>query len=99
MRHSLGGRVVSRSKVFGTTQRAPLQASRLGLGRLVFLSYRVPMHHVPPSFDVVGPPILVVEIIGVFPNILSQDRGVAVHQRAILVWCGYNLELPASVFD
>ena len=39
----------------------------------------VPVHNVPPCFDVVGATILIVQIIGVFPNIDAEDRRITVH--------------------
>src|SRR4051812_4638078 len=58
-----------------------------------------PIHHIPPGLDVIGPAILVIEIIGVFPDIDAEQRGIALHQRAILVWCRSHFELSALVLD
>src|SRR6266478_508898 len=66
---------------------------------LVVLGDCVPVHHVPPSFDVVGPAVLVIEIISVFPNIHSEDRRVSVHERAVLVRGGYNFKFSTFVFN
>ena len=34
----------------------------------------VPVHHVPPGLEVVGASVLVVEIIGVLPDIVAENR-------------------------
>ncbi len=51
----------------------------------------IPVHHVPERGDVIGPAVLIVEVIGVFPDIEAEDRlaGAAgdgfAHARAVLV--------------
>src|SRR6266436_6604929 len=65
----------------------------------IIIRDRVPIHHVPPSFDVVGPTVLVIEIISVFPNIHSEDRGVSFHERAVLVRSGYDFKFPTFVLN
>ncbi len=51
----------------------------------------VPIDHIPPGRDVIGPAILVVEIVRVFPDIETDDgfafdaRDGLAHERAILV--------------
>ena len=40
----------------------------------------VPVHDVPPRFDVVGPTILIVQIISVFPNIEAEEGRITLHQ-------------------
>ena len=66
---------------------------------LVILRDLVPIHHVPPRLDVIGPAVLVIEIIGVLPDVDAEDRRVAVHQRAVLVRRGNHFELAALVLD
>src|ERR1700682_3847462 len=66
---------------------------------LVILRDRVPVHHVPPRFDVIGPPVLVIEIIGMLPNIHAKQRRVAVHKRAVLVRRGNSSQLSTLVLD
>src|SRR6266567_1724270 len=67
--------------------------------RSIILRHRVPVHHVPPRFDVIRPAVLVFEIISVLPNIDAEDRRVAVHQGAILVWRRNNFELSVLILD
>ena len=57
----------------------------------------LPVHNTPPGIDVLWAAILIVEIVGVFPNVNAQDgvhdlthRG-AFHQRIVLVWRCDNL--------
>src|SRR5213078_1407398 len=68
-------------------------------GRLVILRDRVPVHHIPPRFDVIGSPVLVIEIIGVLPNVHTKQRSIAVHERAVLVWGGNHFQLSTLVLD
>src|SRR5207249_11830889 len=67
--------------------------------RFVILRYFVPIHHVPPGFDVIGTTVLIVQIISMFPNVDAEDRRVAIHQRAILIWRRNHFEFAALVFD
>src|SRR5260370_31296737 len=53
--------------------------------RSVIFCDSVPVYYVPPGFDVIGPAVLVFEIIGVLPNINAENGCVAVHQRTVLV--------------
>src|SRR5438270_13579922 len=70
----------------------------LRLESVVFAD-RFPIHHIPPGLEVIGAPILVKEIVSVLPNIDTEDRLVAVHQRAVLIRRGNYFELSALVFD
>ena len=45
----------------------------------------VPVQRVPPGCDVVGSPVLIFEIIGMFPDVKTEERGLAFHDRAILI--------------
>src|SRR5437867_6177108 len=65
----------------------------------VILAYRVPVHHVPPGFDVVGTPVLILKIISMLPNIDAENRRVAVHQRAVLVWRRNDFKLSVLILD
>src|SRR5437762_5350788 len=42
----------------------------------VIFRYFVPVYHVPPCLDVIGTTILVVQIVGVFPNVETENRRV-----------------------
>src|SRR5206468_1095967 len=60
---------------------------------------RVPIHHVPPSLEVIGTTVLVLEIVGMLPHVDAEDRRVAIHQRTILVWRRNNFELSVLILD
>src|SRR4029077_18725305 len=70
-------------------------SSRLFLRRLVSLSYLRPVDHVPPRRDVIGAPVLVLELVGVLQHVESQHRHLAVHERAVLIGGAEQLELAA----
>src|SRR2546428_11536846 len=44
-----------------------------------------PVHHVPPGVDVVRAPVLVLEVVGMLPDVDSEERGLAVRDRVVLV--------------
>ena len=43
--------------------------------------YFIPVYHVPEAFDVVWATVLITEVVGVLPDVESEDGGVALHQR------------------
>src|SRR5207245_6450492 len=61
------------------------------------LGDRVPVDRVPPGGDVIGALVLVLEVVGVLPDVHAQDGRVAVHQRAVLVGPPDHRELAAGV--
>jgi len=88
---------VPRSDLQATTLERPLAAPRqklatdhgpptnLFLRRRVSAADFVPVERVPPGCDVVGSPVLIFEIIGMFPDVKTEERGLAFHDRAILI--------------
>src|SRR6266545_320980 len=55
-------------------------------GGLVHLGDVIPVHQmVEERLDVVGPPVAVVDVIGVLPHITAQDRRGAMHQWAFAI--------------
>src|SRR4051794_10586787 len=64
-----------------------------GKNRVRFLEHTeiffglAPIDHIPPRVDIIGPLILVFQIISVLPDIKTQYRGVffIVHHGAVLV--------------
>src|SRR6266581_2680017 len=48
--------------------------------------YRSPVEGVEPRGDIVRPPVLVFQVVGVLPHVHAEDRGEVVHVRAVLVW-------------
>src|SRR3990170_1644218 len=65
---------------------------------LVPSGHRVPVDDVPPSRQVVGAPVLVVEVVGILPDVDAEERRLAVHDRCVLVRGGLGCE-PRSVPD
>src|SRR5208282_527745 len=54
-----------------------------------------PVHHIPPRTDVISPPILVLQVVGVLPNVEPQNRDFAFHNRAVLVGGRVDVKLAA----
>src|SRR3954469_1039775 len=81
----------------GLTKAKNLFEKAVGLAQaLVDL---IPVHHVPPGFQVVRTAVLVFQVIGVLPNVIAEDGKFAVRNRIVLVWSGGNLELPRLSAD
>ena len=45
----------------------------------VACGYRIPVDHVPPGIEVFRSAVLVLEIVGMLPDIVSHDRVQAIH--------------------
>src|SRR5215212_1781435 len=58
-----------------------------------------PVNDVPPSFDVIRAAVLVIQVVGVFPDVHTNDRFVAVHQWTVLVRRGHDFQFSVFVFD
>jgi len=80
-------RIAAPSKVAAIKKGSRAANESLSALRSVIFCHGVPVHHVPPCFDVIGPAVLVFEIIGVLPNVDAKNGRVAVHQRVVLIWC------------
>ncbi len=57
----------------------------------------IPVDHVPPGVKVLGAAVLILEIVGVLPNIVAHDRVQTVHKWAVLVGSGDDLEFAILV--
>jgi hypothetical protein len=62
------------------------------------LGYLVPVHDIPPVRNVLGPAVLVLEVVSVFPDVEAKngehDRvGDALHQGVVLVGRAHELQL------
>lgn len=55
--------------------------------RMIFIRHRLPIDHIPPGFNVFGTAVLIFQIIGMFPDIQSQDWRRSFTDGAILIWC------------
>src|SRR5882724_10070929 len=59
----------------------------------------VPVHGVPPGLEVVGPAVLVLEIIGVLPDVDAEDRFGAERDRRVLIGGRRQLDLLVFVHN
>src|SRR4051812_35190445 len=64
----------------------------------VVLGHRVPVNDIPPRLQVIGPAVLVLQVISVLPHIHTEDWRIALHQRAVLIWSGDYFE-PSILLD
>src|SRR5580765_998012 len=55
-----------------------------------------PVHDVPPRRDVIGPTVLVLQVVGVFPDIDAEHDLLPFHQRAVLIRRAFDRELVAA---
>ena len=58
-------------------------------------SHGVPVNHVEKRRDVIGPAILVIQVVGVFPNVEAEDWGAAFHERAVLIGGAFDNQFAA----
>src|ERR1035438_7753349 len=56
----------------------------------------VPVDNVPPGGEIVGAAVLVLQIVGVLPDVVEQDGIVALGEGRVLVGRGDDLELAAG---
>src|SRR5947209_18628145 len=54
----------------------------------------VPVDDLPPGVDVVGPLVLIAEVVGVLPDVDAEARRVSLHVGAALVGGADDLRLP-----
>src|SRR6516165_671181 len=54
-----------------------------------------PVHYVPPGGEVVGALVLVLEVVGVLPDVVAEDGVKALAQRRVLIGSGDDFELAA----
>ena len=71
---------------------------------LAVLTDLVPVDNVPPVADVLGPAVLVLEVVRVLPDIDSKDGEHdllrdALHERVVLVGSADELELVTGLVD
>src|SRR2546423_1936689 len=66
---------------------------------LVALGDGLPVDGVEPGGDVVRALVLVLEVVGVLPDVHAEDRGHALHVGAVLVRIALDRELAARVGD
>ena len=89
------------------TTLTPSQSARMQLARILgFKEFEslVPIHQIPEGRDVIRSPVLIVEVIGVFPNVQTDDWGSGIvgnpfHQGRILIWRGGDSQGSVIPFD
>ena len=67
---------------------APFEISlsaNLSLGGFVVCANGVPVNHAPKRLEIIRAAVLVLEIIGMLPNIAAKNRRSAFHQRCVLI--------------
>src|SRR6476660_5638864 len=67
----------------------PTNRSRL---RKLFV-HEVPVYQVPPGRNIIGTPVLILQVVGVLPHIKAKERHLSIRDRRILVGRRENLEL------
>src|SRR3954449_6445337 len=80
-----------------TRKRAAAAAPLATPGRLEIFADLRPVDHVPPRRDVLRPAVLVLEVVGVFPDVEAEDRRAPLHERAILVGRGLDAQRAAAI--
>src|SRR5579862_8896262 len=58
-----------------------------------------PVDDVPPGVDVIGPAVLVLQVVRVLPDIDAEDDVLAVHQRTVLVRRALDGQFVAAADD
>src|SRR5581483_2323423 len=61
------------------------RARRSPAGRLEALRHLVPVDHVPPGLEVVRALVLVLQVVGVLPDVDADQRRLARRDRRVLV--------------
>src|SRR5262245_6022066 len=56
------------------------------------LAHKIPIHHVPPGGNVLRSAVLILEVVGVFPDIQTEQGDAALAYGRILVGRGFELQ-------
>ena len=62
----------------------------------VILSDLRPVDDVPPSLKIFRPAILVFQVVGVFPNVQTEEGLAAVHDGVVLIGRGFDGEFAVA---
>src|SRR3974390_2754850 len=93
----------------GTPQAASLERTRVSVplsfvdgrsssgSRFEVLAHCIPVYDVPNCFQIFRPPILVLEVVRVFPNVDTQQRLQPVHYRTVLICRRSNFQTARFV--
>src|SRR3954471_24442102 len=91
----LSGRTAASSRIGTSSRVVPSALATVDLR--ITLGDALPIDHVPPSLEVFGPPVLVLEVVSVLPDVDPEQWRVAVHQWRVLVRGGRDREAGAVV--
>src|SRR5208283_5368524 len=58
-----------------------------------------PVDDVPPGGEVVGAAVVVLQVVGVLPDVVAEDGIEALRQRGILVGGGHDFELAVGEYE
>src|SRR5258708_2316406 len=61
--------------------------------------YFGPVDYVPPSADVIGAAVLVLQVVGVLPHVQAHHREFALHYGTVLVRGRDDVELARAIAD
>src|SRR5579875_81416 len=98
-----GTRLAQRKRERQALPLCPLPGSLPGkivlvlLGLLETLVDLFPIHHVPPGRKVLGAAIVVLQVVGVLPYVVAQNGIEALHEGAVLIRRGDDLQLAAAI--
>src|SRR5207245_11766767 len=70
------------------------------VGRLegfVTLVDLTPVDHVPPLSQIFGPAIVVLQIVGVLPDVVAEDRIKPLRKRVVLVGSSDDLDIAVGL--
>src|SRR5260370_24003851 len=80
----------------GCPEGQPLdEQNKLLLSRSEPLVDLIPVNNVPPGRQIVRPSVLVLEVVGMLPDVIAQDRVQTLRERVVLVRCRDDLQLAA----
>src|SRR4051794_19426381 len=91
----LSGRTAASSRIGTSSRVVPSALATVDLR--ITLGDALPIDHVPPSLEVFGPPVLVLEVVSVLPDVDPEQWRVAVDQGRVLVRGGRDSEAGAVV--
>src|ERR1700741_344073 len=60
---------------------------------LISIADVVPIHHAPECFDILRTAVLMLQVVGMFPNIDAEQRHLMLRYRAVLVRARGDFEL------
>src|SRR4051794_2293440 len=65
----------------------------------ITLGNLVPVDDIPPSVEIIRATILILEIVGMLPHIIAQNRNIVLYQGTVLVSGGNDFKFATLVED